>query len=103
MVNVDDSIVRFKTGNKITDVSSEAGQFLNSSTQNQQLLDQAKTEYRVLNFMKESLGTDPSSFEPIPSMGTSDPILVRFHQDIVNYWLIGNAFYKVPEKKIWWL
>ncbi len=73
LVNVDDSIVRFKTGNKITDVSSEAGQFLSSSTQNEQLLDQAKTEYRVLNYMKESLGTDSSTFDPIPSMGTGDP------------------------------
>jgi len=73
LVNVDDSIVRFKTGNKITDVSSEAGQFLSSSTQNEQLLDQAQTEYRVLSYMKETLDTDSSKFEPIPSLGTSDP------------------------------
>ncbi|WP_338359731.1 GumC family protein [Yeosuana marina] len=76
LVNVDDSIVRFKTGNKITDVSSEAGQFLSSSTQNQQVLDESKTQLRVLNYMEESLGDDNSSFEPIPAnLGSGDPAI----------------------------
>jgi tyrosine-protein kinase Etk/Wzc len=73
LVNVDDSIVRFKTGNKVTDVSSEAGQFLSSSAQNEQVLDESRTQLRVLNYMKESLG-DSNSFEPIPSnLGLGDP------------------------------
>ena len=50
LVNVDDSIVRFKTGNKLTNVSSEADQFVTSSTQNEQMLDESKTQLRVLNY-----------------------------------------------------
>jgi tyrosine-protein kinase Etk/Wzc len=73
LVNVDDSIVRFKTGNKITDVSSEAGQFLSSSAQNEQLLDESRTQLRLLSYMKTSLGTDNDSFEPIPAnLGMGD-------------------------------
>ncbi|GGK29109.1 tyrosine protein kinase [Yeosuana aromativorans] len=76
LVNVDDSIVRFKTGNKITDVSSEAGQFLSSNAQNQQVLDESKTQLRVLNYMEESLGDDNASFEPIPAnLGSGDPAI----------------------------
>tara|TARA_R110000868_G_scaffold82992_5_gene234406 strand:- start:1849 stop:4239 length:2391 start_codon:yes stop_codon:yes gene_type:complete len=76
LVNVDDSIVRFKTGNKITDVTSEAGQFLSSSTQNEQLLDESKTQLRVLDYMKESLGDDSTTFEPIPAnLGMGDPTI----------------------------
>ena len=73
LVNVDDSIVRFKTGNKLTDVSSEAGQFLSSSVQNEQLLDESKTQLRILNYMKESLGENNNSFKAIPSnLGLGD-------------------------------
>ncbi|WP_142786041.1 GumC family protein [Changchengzhania lutea] len=73
LVNVDDSIVRFKTGNKITDVTSEAGQFLNSSMQNQQQLDASKTQLRVLNYMKESLDNSSDSYSSIPSnLGLGD-------------------------------
>jgi tyrosine-protein kinase Etk/Wzc len=72
LISVDDSIVRFKTGNKITDVSSEAGQFLTSSAQNEQLLDESKTQLRVLNYMKESL----LSGETIPAnLGMGDPTI----------------------------
>tara|TARA_R110002167_G_C12694680_1_gene652780 strand:+ start:2163 stop:4529 length:2367 start_codon:yes stop_codon:yes gene_type:complete len=88
LVNVDDSIVRFKTGNKITDVTSEAGQFLNSSVQNEQLLDESKTQLRVLDYMSESL-SDTSSFEPIPSnLGLGDPSIsalsVRYSELLAN-------------------
>jgi len=75
LVSVDDSIVRFKTGNKITDVSSEAGQFLSSSVQNEQLLDESKTQLRVLDYMNESL-KDDTSFTPIPAnLGAGDPAI----------------------------
>ena len=67
LVNVDDSIVRFKTGNKVTNVSSEAGQFLNSSVQNEQQLDLSRTKLNLLNFAKESMSDGNSNFEPIPS------------------------------------
>ncbi|WP_308991928.1 polysaccharide biosynthesis tyrosine autokinase [Mariniflexile litorale] len=73
LVNVDDSIVRFKTGNKLTDVSSEAGQFLNSSVLNEQALTDSKTQLRLLNYMNESLETS-GSLKPIPSnLGMGDP------------------------------
>ncbi|WP_445736544.1 GumC family protein [Mariniflexile sp.] len=75
LVSVDDSIVRFKTGNKLTDVSSEAGQFLSSSAQNEQALTESKTQLRLLNYMDESVGPD-SSLKAIPSnLGMGDPAL----------------------------
>lgn len=75
LVSVDDSIVRFKTGNKITDVTSEAGQFLSSSAQNEQLLDESKTQLRVLEYMNESL-QDDASYAPIPgNLGSGDPAI----------------------------
>lgn len=75
LVNVDDSIVRFKTGNKLTDVTSEAGSFLSSSVENEQALAQSKTQLNLLNYMDESLGSD-KSFEAIPSnLGMGDPAI----------------------------
>lgn len=72
LVNVDDSIVRFKTGNKVTDVTSEAGQFLNSSMLNSQQLDQARTQLRRLNYMESALGDD-TEFTALPSnLGAED-------------------------------
>ncbi len=76
LVNVDDSIVRFKTGNKITDVSSEAGQYLSSSVLNEQQLDQAKMELSLLNTMKDALGDDSSKYQPVPAnLGMGDPTI----------------------------
>ena len=73
LVNVDDSIVKFKTGNKITDVASEAGQFLNSSAQNEQQLDVTRMQLNQLNFMKESLGDTSAKYDAIPSnLGMGD-------------------------------
>ncbi|GAA3641678.1 GumC family protein [Flavivirga jejuensis] len=71
LVNVDDSIVKFKTGNKITDVSSEAGQFLSSSVLNEQQLDASRMQLNQLNYMKESLGEE--KYQAIPSnLGLGD-------------------------------
>ena len=67
LVNVDDSIVRFKTGNKVTDVASEAGQFMTLSFQNEQEIENIKTQLRLLNYTKELLGTNSNSFQMIPS------------------------------------
>jgi tyrosine-protein kinase Etk/Wzc len=72
LVSVDSSIVRFKTGNKVTDVTSEAGMFLSSSVQNEQQLDATRTQLRLLNSVNESL--DGGSYNPIPSnLGSGDP------------------------------
>ncbi|MFD1162223.1 GumC family protein [Hwangdonia seohaensis] len=72
LMSVDSSIVRFKTGNKITDVASEAGLFMSTSAQNEQQLDAAMTQMRLLNSVSESLNDD--SFDAIPSnLGAGDP------------------------------
>ncbi|OYX27656.1 MAG: hypothetical protein B7Z06_03835 [Flavobacteriales bacterium 32-35-8] len=72
LVSVDDSIVRFKTGNKVTDVTSEAGMFLNSSVTNEQALIESTTQLRQLNYMGESL-SNTNSYEAIPSnLGMGD-------------------------------
>lgn len=67
LINVDDSIVRFKTGNKVTDVASEAGQFMSLSFQNEQEIENIKTQIRLLNYTKELLGTNSDTFQMIPS------------------------------------
>ncbi|XMO86170.1 polysaccharide biosynthesis tyrosine autokinase [Algibacter sp. AS12] len=73
LVSVDNSIVRFKTGNKLTDVSTEASTFIQSSTVNQQEMDQSKIELSLLNSMKGVLGDDSEKYDPIPSnLGLGD-------------------------------
>ncbi|AXP82477.1 Tyrosine-protein kinase wzc [Mariniflexile rhizosphaerae] len=76
LLGVDDSIVRFKTGNKVMDVTSEAGQFLTSSVQNEQDLELSRMQLRQLNYMDSALG-DTDSYTPIPSnLGLGDPTIV---------------------------
>ncbi|NMH88317.1 GumC family protein [Flavivirga algicola] len=78
LVNVDDSIVRFKTGNKVTDVASEAGQFLNSSALNEQQLDASRMQLNQLNYMKESLGDSSGKYDAIPSnLGLGDQAITE--------------------------
>ncbi len=73
LVSADSSIVNFKTGNKVTDVASEAGQFLSSSAANEQQLDVAKMQLGQLNFMESTLGDETSMYSSIPSnLGASD-------------------------------
>ena len=84
LVSVDSSIVHFKTGNKVTDVTSEAGQFLSSSSANEQQLDISRTRLRQLDYAKESVN-DTNSYDPIPSnLGMNDPAIstlsVRYNQ-----------------------
>lgn len=62
---VDDEIEEFKTGNKLTDISSEASLYLQSNAQTEQNLSVARTEYNKINFMKNQLNVD--SFERIPA------------------------------------
>ncbi|GAA4232015.1 tyrosine-protein kinase [Postechiella marina] len=88
LVNVDDSIVNFKRGNKVTDVASEAGQFLASSAQNEQELDAINTQKRILSYMKSSLKKDATGFKMLPSnlgMGDSDlNALSREYNELLN-------------------
>lgn len=62
---VDDEIEQFKTGNKLTDISSEASLYLKSNAETEQSLAIARTEYNKINFMKNQL--DVGSFERIPA------------------------------------
>ena len=55
---VDNKIQQFKTGNKLTDVTSEADLYLNASTQTEQSLAASKTEYSMVNFMKNQISDD---------------------------------------------
>lgn len=76
LINVDDSIVGFKTSNKITDVVSEAGQFLNSSVANEQQIDATKMQLSQLNYVKETLGDETGKYNSIPSnLGAGDPTI----------------------------
>ncbi|WP_406683876.1 polysaccharide biosynthesis tyrosine autokinase [Seonamhaeicola sp. MEBiC1930] len=63
--NVDDSIVGFKSRNRIADISSSASQAFSSSVQNEQSLQEVTTQISMLDYMNESLGDNP--FESIPS------------------------------------
>ncbi len=72
LVSADSSVVRFKTGNKVTDVASEAGQYLSSSVLNEQQLDVSRAQFRQLNFIEESL-KGSEEYAPLPSnLGMGD-------------------------------
>jgi len=62
---VDDEIEQFKTGNKLTNIASEANLYLKSNAETEQELAVARTEYNKINFMKNQLNED--SFERIPA------------------------------------
>lgn len=55
---VDNKIQQFKTGNKLTNVTSEADLYLNASTRTEQSLATSKTEYSMVNFMKNQINDD---------------------------------------------
>lgn len=73
LANVDSNAERFKTGNRLTDITSEADIYLNTGSDNERQLIQSSTELSMVNYMNNYLkGQD--SFEPIPSnIGLSDP------------------------------
>lgn len=60
--NVDDSIARFKINNKVTDVTSQAGQFMSQSFQNEQETESIRTQLRLLNFTKERLSNNSDGY-----------------------------------------
>ncbi|GAA4937448.1 tyrosine-protein kinase [Algibacter agarivorans] len=62
---VDDEIEQFKTGNKLTDITSEANLYLKTNAQTEQDLAIARTEYNKINFMKNQL--DDDSFGRVPA------------------------------------
>ncbi len=69
--DVDDEIERFKTGNKLTNITSEADLYLNSNAQTEQELANSRTEYNMVNYMKNEISDE--SFARIPSnVGLTD-------------------------------
>ena len=60
----DDKIQQFKTGNKLTNITSEADLYLNASTQTEQSLATSKTEYSMINFMKSQISDNSLSRIP---------------------------------------
>jgi tyrosine-protein kinase Etk/Wzc len=71
--NVDSNAERFKTGNRLTDITSEADIYLNTGSDNERQLIQSSTDLSMVNYMNNYL-KNQDSFEPIPSnIGLSDP------------------------------
>ncbi|MCX2679158.1 polysaccharide biosynthesis tyrosine autokinase [Galbibacter sp. EGI 63066] len=65
----------FKVGNKLTDITSEAGIFLETGAQTEQNLIQVGTELNTVNFMSEYV-EDQNRYELLPTnIGLSDPNL----------------------------
>lgn len=63
---------RFKVGNKLTDIRSEAGIFLESGAQNEQQLIHVGTQLNTVNYMSAYV-QDKDNFELLPSnVGLSD-------------------------------
>ncbi|WP_417360737.1 polysaccharide biosynthesis tyrosine autokinase [Galbibacter sp.] len=69
---VDLSKEQFKVGNKLTDIQSEAGIFLETGAQNEQQLIQVGTQLNTVNYMSAYV-EDKNNFELLPSnVGLSD-------------------------------
>lgn len=69
--DVDNEIEQFKTGNKLTNISSEASLYLQTNAQTEQALADNRTELNKVNFMKNQISD--GSFERIPSnIGLTD-------------------------------
>ena len=84
---VDDEIEQFKTGNKLTDITSEANLYLQTNAQTEQELAVTRTEYNKINFMKNQLNDD--GFERIPaniglSNGSVNSIANKYNELLDN-------------------
>ncbi|PQV47710.1 capsular exopolysaccharide synthesis family protein [Jejuia pallidilutea] len=62
----DDKIEQFKTGNKLTNIVSEADLYIKSNAQAERDLDAKRTELNKLNYVKNIIDEDDSSFSRIP-------------------------------------
>ncbi|WP_168796647.1 GumC family protein [Cognatitamlana onchidii] len=75
LINVEDSIVRYKSANKITDISSKSGNLASSSLTGEQQLQQLKIQLNMLNYMKNKLNNN--NYENLPSnLGGEDPTII---------------------------
>jgi len=72
--SVEDDIEQFKTGNKLTDISSETSLYLSSNAAIEQELVGARTEFSKINFIKNQINDD--AFARIPlNIGSLDASL----------------------------
>tara|TARA_R110002049_G_scaffold87533_3_gene221957 strand:- start:9077 stop:11473 length:2397 start_codon:yes stop_codon:yes gene_type:complete len=72
----DDKIEQFKTGNKLTSITSEAELYLNSSSLTEQEISDAQTQLNLVSYMKSYMTGGSSDFELIPSnVGLSEPAI----------------------------
>ncbi|MFI1773814.1 GumC family protein [Thalassobellus citreus] len=73
LAGIDNNVQNFKTGNKLTNITSEADSYINFSTQNEQELSVSRNELNIINYLKNQVGSENSTFQPIPSnVGLSD-------------------------------
>ncbi|WP_282123425.1 GumC family protein [Algibacter mikhailovii] len=80
---VDDEIEQFKTGNKLTDITSEADIYLQSNSDTEQKLAASRTELNMINYMRDQVADN--SLGRIPgNVGLSDASInsmaVRYNQ-----------------------
>jgi len=72
--SVEDDIEQFKTGNKLTDITSETSLYLSSNAAIEQELVVARTEFNKINFIKNQINDD--AFARIPlNLGALDASL----------------------------
>jgi capsular exopolysaccharide synthesis family protein len=81
--SVEDSIVRYKSINQITDISSKGGMLSSASSSSEQELQTLRTNLSMLNYMLTTLNS--GSFQSIPSnLGTGDAAIaglaVRYNE-----------------------
>lgn len=74
LAEADNKIEQFKTGNKLTDITSEADMYLSTSASTEQEMAETRTQLNLVNYMKDYVdGENGGSFEFIPSnVGMSD-------------------------------
>lgn len=71
--NVDKNAERFKTGNRLTDIASEADIYLNSGSATEEELASSRTELNLINYMRDYVDDQGGDFNPIPSnVGLTD-------------------------------
>ncbi len=69
----DDKVEHFKTGNRLTDITSEAQLYLNSSSEAEQEINSVRSQLSQINYMKNYVEDTSTAFEQIPSnAGLSD-------------------------------
>ena len=83
----DDKIQQFKTGNKLTDITSEADLYLSSNAETEQELASRRTELNMANYMNSQISE--SEFARIPANiglndGTINNMVIKYNELLDN-------------------